>query len=88
MKEAKRLNAVRDRLVDALKVETSMPGLRTRLVELAADIEAWREGRLPSSSAFAAVRDTVPCPPPTTEGPNTEPDSAPSVDVDVDGAGP
>lgn len=90
--EARRLNQIRDRLVDAVKYERTMPGLRARMVELAADVEAWRDGRVTSSTAFAAVRDTLPCPPPAPSGrdvePPTESEQAPSQPVERPSAGP
>lgn len=89
MTEARRLNGIRDRLVDALKYERSLPGLRERLVEIVGDVDAYREGRVPSSVAFLAQRvddrrDTIPCPPP----PPSAPESAPSVPVERPSGGP
>jgi hypothetical protein len=90
--EARRLNQIRDRLVDAVKYERTMPGLRARMVELAADVESWRDGRTTSSAAFAAARDTTPCPPPAPSGrdvePCTESEQAPSQPAERPSAGP
>lgn len=88
MNEVRRLNGIRDRLVDALKYEGSLPGLRAQLVEVIADIDAYREGRVPSSVAFrvqrdAAAGDTIPCPPP-----ESAPESAPAVPVERPSGGP
>jgi hypothetical protein len=94
LREARRLNDIRNRVVDAVKYERTMPNLRARLVELAADLEAWRDGRSTSSAALARAMehcDTVPCPPPV-ESPRcvgcTESEQAPSQPVERPTAGP
>lgn len=61
-----RLNRTKSKLVDAVRDEPTLPGLRAAVLELASDIEAFLDGH-PPMSEVESRRDTEPCPAPAPD---------------------